>query len=70
METKRRNIPNLSDEEPRLGKLAAATERRLAARSACREGGVASHCLMIAGFLFGSVGLPVMMVAQYGDLYT
>lgn len=69
MEATWRNIPNLSDEESRLGKF-AATESRLAARSTCREGGVVSYRLMIAGFLFGSVGLAVMMVAQYGDLYT
>lgn len=69
METIRRNIPNISDEELRLGKF-PATESRLAANSACREAGVVSYCLMIARFLFGSMGLMVMMVAQYGDLYT
>lgn len=69
METKRGNTLNLSDEEPRLGKF-PATESRLTASSACREGGMVNYCLMIARFLFGSMGLTVIMVEQYGNLYT
>lgn len=69
METKRGNTLNLSDEEPRLGKF-PATESRLTASSACREGGMVNYCLMIAKFLFGSMRLTVIMVEQYGNLYT